>query len=144
MNMAQAKEGNTVKVHYTGKLEDGRVFDTSANSEPLEFTIGEGKVLPSFEQAVVGMNPGDTKSINIPADKAYGPRREDMVVTVERNKIPNNIKPEVGQRLQVQQKEGQPVLVTVTNVSDLEVTLDGNHPLAGKDLVFDIELVEVA
>jgi peptidylprolyl isomerase len=141
--MAQAKTGDTVKVHYTGKLDDDTIFDTSADHEPLEFTIGEGKVIPDFEQAVIGMNPGDTKNIHIPYDKAYGQHHKEMVMVVERSEFPEDLKPEVNQRLQVRQQNGEVFAVTVTDVSESKVTLDGNHPLAGKDLVFDIELSEI-
>jgi peptidylprolyl isomerase len=142
--MAQAKKGDTVKVHYTGKLDDGSVFDTSADREPLQFTIGEGQIIPDFEQAVVGMNPGDSKTVQIPSDRAYGPHREEMVMEVDRNEFPADLEPKIDQRLQVSQQDGQTFAVTVTAVSETKVTLDGNHPLAGKDLTFDIQLSEIA
>lgn len=142
--MAQAKTGDTVKVHYTGKLKDGTVFDTSADREPLEFTIGERKLIPDFEQAVDGMEPGDSKSIEIAAENAYGAHNKDMVMVVERKDIPEGLDPQVNQRLQVQQQSGQSFVVTVTEVSEASITLDGNHPLAGKDLTFDIQLTEIA
>jgi peptidylprolyl isomerase len=142
--MAQAKFGDNVKVHYTGKLDDGTVFDSSTTGDPLEFTIGEGMIIPGFEQAVVGMVPGDSKTELIPMDQAYGPYREDMVVVVDRNQMPTDMDPEIGQQLQIQQPTGQAIPVVVTNVSDAEVTLDANHPLAGEDLTFDIQLVEIA
>ena len=141
--MAQAKTGDTVKVHYTGKLDDGTVFDTSADREPLQFTIGEGQLIPDFEQAVVGMNPGETKTIQIPSDKAYGPHHEEMVMVVDRNEFPEDLEPRVDQRLQVRKSDDQVFAVTVTAVSESKVTLDGNHPLAGKDLTFDIQLTEI-
>jgi peptidylprolyl isomerase len=141
--MTQAKMGDTVKVHYTGKLEDGTVFDTSTNRDPLQFTIGEGRVIPSFEQAVVGMNPGESKTTKIPADKAYGPHREELVLAVDRNQFPVDLKPEVGQRLQNRQADGRTIVVTVTDVSESSVTLDANHPLAGEDLTFDVQLLEI-
>ena len=142
--MVQAKPGDTVKIHYTGKLDDGTVFDSSANREPLEFTINEGQVIPGFEQAVVGMSPGESKTEKIPMDRAYGPHREEMVLEVGREQIPPDLQPEVGQQLQIQQPNGQPVAVFVTDVTDAKVTLDANHPLAGEDLTFDIHLVEIA
>ncbi len=142
--MADAKSGDTVKVHYTGKLEDGTVFDTSAERDPLEFTIGSGNVIPGFENAVIGMNPGETKTEKIPCEQAYGPRHDEMIQTIERTAIPADIPVEEGQRLQVSQPGGEPLVVTVTNVTDDSVTLDGNHMLAGKDLLFEIELVEIA
>jgi FKBP-type peptidyl-prolyl cis-trans isomerase 2 len=141
--MAQAKMGDTVKVHYTGKLEDGTVFDTSIDRDPLQFTIGEGELIPGFEQAVVGMNPGESKTTKVPADKAYGPHREEMVLVVDRNQFPVDLQPKVDQRLQIRQEDGRIIVVTVTDVSESSVTLDANHPLAGKDLTFDIRLIEI-
>jgi peptidylprolyl isomerase len=141
--MAQAKPGDTVKVHYTGKLEDGTVFDTSTDSDPLQFTIGDGQIIPGFEQAVVGMNSGESKTIKVPVDEAYGPHREEMVLVVDRNQLPADLIPEVGQQLQNRQPDGQTIVVTVTDVSESSVTVDANHPLAGKDLTFDIQLVEI-
>lgn len=142
--MAQAQRGNTVKVHYTGKLDDGKVFDTSANRDPIEFTIGEGRVIPGFENGVLGMSPGESRTITIPSDEAYGPHRDDMVVEVERKHLPPDLEADVGDQLQMRQADGQPVLVTVADVGDKRITLDANHPLAGKDLTFDVELVEVS
>jgi len=141
--MAQAKTGDVVKVHYTGKLDDGTVFDSSANREPLEFKIGAGQLIADFEQAVVGMNPGDAKTIQIASDNAYGPYHEEMVIELERKDLPENLDPKVDQKLQVRQESGQEFVVTVTAVTENSVTLDGNHPLAGKDLTFDIELSEI-
>jgi peptidylprolyl isomerase len=139
-----AKRGDTVKVHYTGKLDDGTVFDSSVNQEPLEFTIGTGGIIPGFENAVLGMSPGDSKTEHIPADQAYGPYVEEMVVTVDRQQLPAGVQPEVGQQFQIQQSPDQIIPVIVTDVSDSKVTLDANHPLAGEDLTFDIQLVEIA
>lgn len=142
--MTVAENGNTVKVHYTGKLKDGTVFDSSLQrNEPLEFTLGQGNMIAGFEQAVTGMKVGDTKVADIPVDHAYGQKRDDMVLEVPKNDVPENINPEVGQRLAVQQKDGQSIPVTVTNITDSSITLDANHPLAGKDLVFEIELLDV-
>ena len=141
--MAEAKNGDTVKVHYTGKLDDGTVFDTSIEREPMQFTIGEGQLIPDFEQAVVGMNPGESKTIQIPAGNAYGPHHQEMIMEVERSQFPEDLKPEVGQQLQVRQANSQDFVVTVIAVSDSNVTLDGNHPLAGKDLTFDIQLADI-
>lgn len=142
--MSQAKQGDTVKVHYTGKLQDGNVFDSSVNREPLEFTLGAGNMIPGFEQAVQGMNIGDKKTAEIPSEQAYGEKREDMIISVPRENVPGDIEPEVGQQLAIQQQGGQQVPVTVTEVTEEKVVLDANHPLAGKDLVFEIELVEIA
>jgi peptidylprolyl isomerase len=141
--MTQAEIGNTVKVHYTGKLEDGTVFDSSIDRAPLQFTLGNGQMIPGFEQGVVGMKLGESKTVAIPADQAYGPHREEMVLVVERNQVPENMQIEVGQQLEIQQDDGQPFLVLVIEVSESNVTLDANHPLAGKDLTFDIQLVEI-
>lgn len=141
--MAQAKQGDTVRVHYTGKLGDGTVFDTSRERHPLQFTIGKGAVIAGFEQAVVGMNTGESKTTTIPVDQAYGPRKDDMIVTVERSQLPPNVNPKVGQRLELTQMNDQTILVTVTAVTDTTMTLDANHPLAGKDLTFDLELVGI-
>ncbi len=140
--MAQAKSGDTVRVHYTGRLEDGSVFDSSQGREPLEFVLGAQQVIPGFEEAVDGLSPGEERSVSIPADRAYGPRREEMVLTVGRDQFPDEIQPEVGQQLQMSQ-DGQVAIVTITGVSDADVTLDANHPLAGKDLLFDVQLVEI-
>ncbi|SRR5579883_1426268 len=142
--MAQAKAGDTVKVHYTGKLDDGTVFDSSVDREPLEFTIGSGNIIPGFEQAVVGMSLGESKTEIIPTDQAYGPHLDEMVVVVDRQQMPEEIDPQVGQQLQIQQQNGQVLPVVITDVSGASVTLDANHPLAGEDLTFDIRLVEIA
>jgi FKBP-type peptidyl-prolyl cis-trans isomerase 2 len=144
--MTQAKAGDTVKVHYTGKFDDGTVFDTSTEREPLEFMIGEGRVIPGFEQAVIGMEPGDSKTTKIEAHDAYGPHRPEMVLSVERDQFPPNIDPQVDQQLQIQQPDGQTFVVTVTDITEdgQHVTLDANHPLAGQDLTFDIQLVGIA
>lgn len=141
--MTQAQDGNTVKVHYTGKLDDGSVFDTSTGSEPLEFTLGDGQLIAGFEEAVVGMSPGDTKTAQVPADEAYGEHDEDLVLQVQRSQFPAEIEPEVGQQLELRQENGQSFQVVVADVGDEVVTLDANHPLAGEDLTFDIELVEI-
>lgn len=141
--MAQAKVGDTVQVHYTGRLEDGEVFDTSANRDPLQFTIGGGQIIPGFEQAVVGMNAGDTKTVRIEADEAYGPHRDELVLEVDRDQFPQDLSPEVGQQLAIRQADGAQVPVTVTDVSESSVELDANHPLAGEDLTFDIQLVNI-
>ena len=141
--MAKAKSGDTVKVHYTGTLEDGTVFDTSVEREPLEFTVGQGQLIPGFEQAVIGMKIGDLKTINIPADQAYGPYRDDLILVIERDQLPEDLDPEVGQQLQMTQADGEVVRVMVSDVSEATVTIDANHPLAGKDLTFEIELIEI-
>lgn len=142
--MVLAKQGDTVKVHYTGKLQDGTVFDSSVQRDPLEFSIGSGQVIPGFEKAVVGMSPGDSKTQEIPSGEAYGPYRDEMVAAISRQQIPEDLPIAVGQQLQLQNSAGQVIPVFVTAVENETVTLDGNHPLAGKDLVFDIQLVELS
>lgn len=141
--MAEAKDGDTVKVHYTGKFEDGTVFDSTDGREPLEFTLGNGQLIAGFEKALIGMNPGESKTSNIPQDEAYGPRNEEMKQVVERNQLPPDLDPQVGMQLQVKTPEDQTLIVSIAEVSDTHVTLDANHPLAGKDLSFDIQLVEI-
>ena len=140
--MAQARSGDTVRIHYTGRLDDGSTFDSSQGREPLEFTLGEGQVIPGFEDGVEGMSPGEEKTVTIPADQAYGPRNDDMVLVVDRAQFPDHIRPEVGQQLQMSQ-DGQVAIVTIVDVDDDSVTLDANHPLAGEDLTFDLRLVEI-
>ncbi len=141
--MTQAQHGDTVKVHYTGTLEDGTVFDSSEGHDPLEFTLGSGQVIVGFEEAVTGMKSGDKKKVNIPADKAYGQRNEEMVLQAPRDQVPTDIDPEVGQQLQMGGPNGETVVVRVAEVTDEHVVLDANPPLAGKDLTFDIELVAI-
>ena len=141
--MSEAKHGDTVKAHYTGKLKEGTVFDTSINRHPLKFTIGEGQIIPGFEQAVVGMRPGQSKTVQIPTDKAYGPHREDMVVTVDRSQFPERLEPKVGQTLEITGSDGLRTVATVADVSETRVTFDINHPLAGKELILDIQLIEI-
>jgi FKBP-type peptidyl-prolyl cis-trans isomerase 2 len=141
--MATAKTGDTVKVHYTGKLDNGDVFDSSANADPLQFTIGAKQMIPAFEEAMIDMAVGEKKTIEIPADGAYGQRSDKMMQTVERGMLPDDIELKVGLQLTAQDPEGQPFVVTVAKFDDENVTLDGNHPLAGEDLTFDVELVEI-
>lgn len=141
--MAQAKHGDTVKIHYTGKLQDGTIFDSSKKRHPLQFTIGEGKVIAGFEQAVIGMKTGELKTATIPVDQAYGPRRDEMIITMNRSQLPPEMIPQVGQRLEVTQTDDQSFLATVTEVNDATLKLDANHPLAGKELIFELELVGV-
>lgn len=142
--MSKVKEGDKVKVHYTGTLEDGSVFDSSRDREPLEFTLGEGQLIPGFEKAVVGMEEGDSTSVDIPSDEAYGERREDLEIEVNKEELPEEVDPQLGVQLQVKQNDsGRAIPVQITKVTDDTVTLDANHPLAGKDLKFDIELIEI-
>ena len=141
--MACAKSGDTVKVHFKGKLDDGTVFDSSVDRDPLQFTIGRGEVIPGFDEAVDGMSAGASKTIEIPAKRAYGPWRKEMVMAVDRSKFPDDFAPEVGVQLQIPQPDAEPISVTVSEISKSSVTLDANHPLAGKDLTFEIELIEI-
>jgi len=139
----KAKNGNTVKIHYTGKFDDGTVFDSSINGEPLEFTLGKGQVIQGFEEAVICMGIDESKSIHVPANKAYGPHVKEMIAVVDRGQIPLAIEPKIGAMLDVRQENGSTISVTIAAISESEVTLDANHPLAGKNLNFDIELVEI-
>lgn len=141
--MSQAKSGDTVKIHYTGKLEDGTQFDSSKGRDPLEFELGSGQVITGFEKAVEGMSVGEQKSVTIAPDDAYGPRREQMVQEVPKTALPADLEPEKGMALQAQGQDGQPINLTVTEVNDDTITVDANHPLAGKDLNFDIKLVAI-
>ncbi len=142
--MSAPQSGQKVKVHYTGTLEDGTQFDSSAGRDPLEFTMGEGQVIPGFEKALADMEVGETKTINIPAEEAYGPRQPELVQQVAREQIPADIELAIGAQLQAQGPEGQVFRLVVTELDDVNVTLDGNHPLAGKALTFELELVEIA
>lgn len=139
----EAKKGDAVKVHYTGKLEDGTVFDSSVSREPLGFTLGDGNMIKGFDAAVYGMVIGDKKTVNIPAAEAYGERRDDMMIEVPISQVPPNIQPEIGQQLVLQGQGGQPMPVTVVELTDEKIVLDANHDLAGKDLIFDIELLKI-
>lgn len=141
--MAKAKRGDTVKIHYTGILSDGRVFESSLNRQPLQFTIGQCQVIVGLEQAVVGMSPGEFKTVEIPALRAYGPHLQEAVRQVDRCDLPADVEPKVGQQLQGQHQDGRILMATVTDVSETTVTLDGNHPLAGEDLIFDILVLEI-
>ena len=141
--MSQAKSGDTVRVHYTGKLDDGTQFDSSAGKDPLEFSLGAGDVLPGFDSAVAGMAVGDSKSVKIAAEDAYGPRHEQLIQDVPREHLPDDMQPAVGMQLKAQGQDGQPIRLVVTAVAGQSITVDGNHPLAGQALNFDIELVEI-
>ncbi len=141
--MAAAKSGDTVKVHYTGKLEDGTVFDTSKERDPITFTLGSGNVIPGFDQGVQGMQPGESKTLTIPPGDGYGERQDKLIVDVPSERFPEEIDPKVGEQYQMQQSDGRTVNVTVTHMKDEMVTLDANHPLAGKTLIFDVELVAI-
>lgn len=142
--MSQAKSGDTVKIHYTGTLDDGTQFDSSAGRDPLEFTVGSGQVIPGFDQAVEGMAVGDKKDVHIKAEDAYGPRHDQMIQEVPRSALPDDMEPEVGMGLQARRPDGAMLDLTVTAVGEESITVDGNHPLAGKALNFALELVEIS
>ncbi|MFA7061766.1 MAG: FKBP-type peptidyl-prolyl cis-trans isomerase [Pedobacter sp.] len=160
--MAQAKNGDKVRVHYTGRLDDGSIFDSSEGiegiidecegdscvchsrpTEPMEFIIGEGNLIPKFEQTVIGLEPGQRAEVKIAADDAYGPRADEMIAVIDRGELPEDLKPEEGQQMEVVLQDGALLPVLVTEVTETTVTLDANHPLAGMDLSFDIKLVEI-
>ena len=142
--MTTAKQGDTVEVHYKGTLQDGTVFDSSEGRDPLSFTIGSGQVISGFENAVDGMEVGETKMARLDVDDAYGERRDDLVLEVPREQIPDELDVDVGTPLQLQQPDGRAVPVTVTELGDENVTLDANHPLSGQPLNFELTLVGVA
>ena len=142
--MSAAKSGDTVKIHYTGTLDDGTQFDSSEGREPLEFELGAGQVIPGFDAAVDGMDVGENKSVRIEAGSAYGERHDQLVQQVPRSALPEEITPEVGMALQSQSPEGQVANLVITEVTDETITVDANHPLAGQALNFDIELVAIA
>ena len=142
--MAKAKTNDTVKVHYTGRLTDGTVFDSSLDKEPLEFTIGQKMVIPGFEEGVIGMAAGESRTVSIASQDAYGPYLDDLVGTIRRTHIPSDIELQVGTILQMQAPDGGVTIVMVKELNDENVTLDANHPLAGKDLTFEINLLEIA
>jgi peptidylprolyl isomerase len=141
--MAQAKVGDTVKVHYEGLLDDGSVFDSSMGGEPFEFVIGQEMVIPGFENAVVGMSVGETKSVEIPPGEGFGDYSEDLQITLERSQLPTNIDPKLGMRLEIRFPEGDIRYFIVKELTEDDVTLDGNHPLAGQEIVLKIELLEI-
>jgi peptidylprolyl isomerase len=141
--MSKAEQGSTVKVHYTGRLDDGSVFDTSDGGEPLEFTIGSGQVVPGFEDGVTGMEINEKKTLRIEAAGAYGERREDLVFSIPAGEVPEGMDPQVGQQFRISGEDGNAFVATVAQVSGDSVSFDANHPLAGEALTFDIELVEI-
>ncbi len=141
--MSEAKPGDTVRIHYTGKLEDGTQFDSSEGREPLQFAVGGGQVIPGFDNAVEGMAVGDKKSVTIQPEEAYGQRHEQLVQDVPRDQLPDDLTPAVGMELQAKDQSGQMMRLSVTAIDEESITVDGNHPLAGKTLNFDIELVEI-
>lgn len=141
--MTKAASGDTVRVHYTGKLDSGEVFDSSEGRDPLEFELGGNNVIEGFGNAVVGMSPGDEKDVTIPSDKAYGEPNDEMIIEISREQLPEGMDPQVGQWLQVGGDDGRVGHVRVAAVGDDSITIDGNHPLAGENLHFSIQLVEI-
>jgi len=142
--MQSVKNGDTVKVHYHGRLTNGTTFDSSEGRPPLEFQVGAGMVIKGFDNGVVDMKVGDKKTLNIPVDQAYGPKNEELIMDFPKGNIPADLNPEVGMELQMSNPEGQVFPVKVAAIGSEFITLDANHPLAGEELVFDIELVEIA
>ena len=141
--MSEAKKDNVVKVHYTGKLDNGQVFDTSKDREPLEFKIGEGKLIPGFEKGVIGMKLEESKTIKIPFSEAYGDKKQELMIEVQNQQLPEELKPEVGMELVSKSPEGQEQIVKIAEVKEASIVVDANHPLAGQDLTFEIELVDI-
>ena len=141
--MAQVTNGDTVNIHYTGKLADGTVFDSSKDREPLEFTVGTNQVIAGFEEGVLGMEAGESKTINIPVDKAYGPHSLEKIMEVERSQMPPDLDPQIDMMISGTQPGGATIQFRVVGVTKTSVTLDGNHRLAGKDLTFEIQLVSI-
>lgn len=142
--MSQVKNNDTVKVHYTGKFEDGQVFDSSVErGEPLEFTLGKGQLIPGFEKGLIDMKVNEKKTVNIPKEEAYGEPNEQLIQEVPKSNLPDDIEPQVGMGLVSENQNGQKINLLVTDVKESTIVVDGNHPLAGKDLVFDLEVVEI-
>lgn len=141
--MSDAKTGDTVRIHYTGTLSDGSTFDSSNGRDPLEFTVGSGQIIPGLDRAIDGMSVGEKKTVEVPAAEAYGDRNPEGVQSVPRAQVPDHIPLDPGTQLQVQTGDGRTMPVTVAEVTDEAVVLDANHPLAGKDLTFEVELVEI-
>ncbi len=141
--MQQVKSGDKIKVHYHGRLTNGETFDKSEGREPLEFEVGSGMVIKGFDDGVTGMTVGDKKTINIPADEAYGPKNPEMIIDMPKDRFPKDMEIEVGMPLSMSDGQGQQFQVVVAEVQEEVIILDANHPLAGEDLIFDLELVEI-
>ena len=141
--MVQVKSGDSVRVHYTGKLPDGTEFDSSRGKEPFQFVLGKGQVIAGFDEAVIGMTPGESKTVEIPVEKAYGPHLDEMLMEVDKKQFPEEIKPEIGQKIEIAQSDDQKLIVTISAITDTTVLLEANPPRAGKDLTFELELTEI-
>ncbi|SEA52780.1 FKBP-type peptidyl-prolyl cis-trans isomerase 2 [Flavobacterium gillisiae] len=141
--MIQVRENNTVKVHYVGKLSDGQVFDTSEGKEPLEFTLGQGKLIPGFEKGLIDMKLNEKKTITISQEDAYGEARQDLIQEVDKSQLPEDITPEVGMGLVSKSSDGNEMNLLIVKVKEATIVIDGNHPLAGKELIFDLEVVDI-
>jgi len=141
--MEQSKKGDNIKVHYTGTLEDGKVFDSSVGKKPLSVKLGSGMVIPGFDEALTGMEVGEKKTVIIPLEKAYGPHNAEMVMQIPINQVPDDMEPEIGQKMQVGGASGEVMMVEVLDITDDFIVLDANPPLAGKDLTFEMELVSI-
>lgn len=141
--MSTVKANDTVRVHYTGKLNNGEIFDSSVDRDPLQFTVGAGQMIPGFDKAVEGMELNQQKTVTMGPDDAYGPVNKDLFHKVERTQLPEDLKPEVGQVLMAGSPDGREMQVRVTEVAEDNITIDANHPLAGQDLTFDIQVVEI-
>ena len=143
INIMAVQSGDTIKIHYHGRLSDGTTFDSSAGRSPLEFTVGSGSVIKGFDDGVQGMTVGEKKTIEIPFLQAYGPEDPSMIIEFPVDRLPEDLKPEIGMQLNMNNAEGQQFAVTITDITDENIILNANHPLAGKDLIFDLELVEI-
>ncbi|MDP9041912.1 MAG: peptidylprolyl isomerase [Bacteroidota bacterium] len=141
--MMAVQSGNTIKIHYHGRLSDGTTFDTSEGRSPLEFTVGSGSVIKGFDDGVQGMSVGEKKTIEIPFEQAYGPEDPSMIVEFPIDRLPQELEPEIGMQLNMNNEEGQQFPVVITDITEENIVLNANHPLAGKDLIFDLELVEI-
>jgi FKBP-type peptidyl-prolyl cis-trans isomerase 2 len=141
--MAQAKDGDTIKFHYSGKFEDGTEFDSSRNEDPLEITLGGGQLIPGLEEGLFGMVVGDKETVTIAPEEGYGAFREELILKINRDEFPKDVTPKVGQQLRLQKPDNPPFTVLIVEVNDDNIILDANHPLAGKTLIFDVELMEI-
>jgi peptidylprolyl isomerase len=141
--MTQVKTGDKVKVHYHGKLTTGETFDTSEGRDPLAFEVGSGMVIKGFDDGVTGMKVGEKKTIHIPVNEAYGPKNSDMMIKMPKDRFPEDLQVQIGMPLMMSDQSGQQYQVVVTEIGESEITLDANHPLAGQDLIFDLELVAI-